>query len=683
MNKNKKIGMIIAIVVLLIILISYIGYIIYTKINNEKENNKPEEIFQSYIEYLNNENYSEVYNYLARESKNIISEEDFIKQYQDFHEELSISSIEVQDVKFEKVDNNNSRVIYTNKYNTIYGDINFQNTINLVKQEDKKYYINWDYNILYPNFSKDDKIDIDRTLAKRGSIIDRNGKLLAGSGYVANIGLVPGWMNSETKTQDIAKVAELLNMSVDKVNKKLTASYVKDNTFVELATISKEKLTVLNSLNEIDGVKIKDVASRVYPFGKKAAHLTGYVQKANAQDLENNKEYDENTLIGRTGLEYVYENRLKGKNGYEITLKDKDGKVKKTMLKTEKVDGENIKITVDSDVQTNVYDLYSQDNSATVVMNSKTGEIVALVSTPSFDPNSFVLGMTTQEWNDLNNNSNNPLYARYLKAYAPGSSFKPIIGALALKTGAISTDTVYDTSGTSWQKDASWGNYYITTLKQYSEPANLLNALINSDNIFFAKTALKIGTEALEEQLKNLGFETDFSFEMNLTKSQISNDGKFKNDVQLADSGYGQGQIMINPVHYAAIYSIFANDGNMVQPYIEYKDVSNNTYLKEGVISKEIADVIKNDMIQTIENPNGTANGAKISGVTLAGKTGTAETKTSKGEDAKEYGWFNAFNVEESGSTQYMVVSMVENVENKGGSSYVVKLVKSIFENIL
>lgn len=236
-------------------------------------------------------------------------------------------------------------------------------------------------------------------------------------------------------------------------------------------------------------------------------------------------------------------------------------------------------------------------------------------------------------------------------------------------------------AGTSWQKDNSWGSYFITTLKTYDGNANLQNALINSDNIFFAKTALKIGAEKMEEQLKNIGFENNIEFEIALSNSKISNEGKFTGEVQLADSGYGQGQILVNPVHFAAIYSSFVNDGNMIKPYLEFKNDGDAEYLKENAFSKEVADEIKSDLIQVVENPEGTAYPGRIEGLTIAGKTGTAETKASKGESTKEYGWFNAFVADSGSENQLLIVSMVENVEDKGGSSYVVNKVKGIFEN--
>jgi penicillin-binding protein len=683
-NKKTKIIVLVITLILVIAILGGVGLFIYFKnAENKKSLNTPEDVIGTYTEYLNNKDYSAAYELLSQDSKNTISKDDFVKEYEKIYGDLGFQSIEISNSSVENKNYNDSNISYVAKMKTSFGEINYDNKLSLKKQDDKKYYINWDYETIYPELKKNDKIDIQKKYAKRGSLIDRNGVLLAGGGYNASIGLVPGWMNEETKTQDIAKVAELLGMSVESINKKMSASYVKEDTFVELTTVSKDSQTLLMSLKDIKGIKIKDIASRTYPAGASAAHLTGYVQKANADDLKNNPQYDENSVIGRTGLEKVYEERLRGIDGYEINLVDEKGNSKKTILKTEKADGEDIKLTIDSEIQKIVYDTYAADNSATVVMNPKTGEILALVSTPSFNPNKFVIGMSSQEWNELSNNSNNPLYARFLRSYAPGSSFKPVTAAIALQTGALTADTEMEASGTSWQKDNSWGSYFITTLKTYAGPANILNALINSDNIFFAKTALRIGSQRFEEKLKSIGFENDIEFDMGLANSKISNEGKFTSEVQLADSGYGQGQIQLNPVHFASIYSSFVNEGKMIMPYLEYRETAEVKYLNENAFSKETAETIKNDLIQVVESPDGTAHPGKIDGVTIAGKTGTAETKAAKGENAKEIGWYNAFIADPNSQKQYLIVSMVENVENKGGSIFVVNKVKSIFEKIM
>ena len=320
-------------------------------------------------------------------------------------------------------------------------------------------------------------------------------------------------------------------------------------------------------------------------------------------------------------------------------------------------------------------------------MNYNTGEVLALVSTPSYDANDIALGVTNEEWETLQNDEKKPMYNRYLSSYVPGSSLKPVIGAIGLKYNSFTADEDFGTSGTKWQNDTSWGDLYVTTLETYSGPANLQNALKYSDNIYFAKAALKIGRNNLQKGLDEFGFNDKISFVQDIGKSSY---GTMDSDASIANSGYGQDQMMVNPIHMAMIYSSFANGGNMVMPVIEKQEKNNlsgnivnssnsNTtnatkYYKENVISKEIANEIKQDLIKVVEE--GTGKAAKVDGKTIAGKTGTAEIKENQqDEEGTEIGWFDAF--DEDG---LVVVSMCENVKDRGGSHYLLPKVKKIFE---
>ena len=224
----------------------------------------------------------------------------------------------------------------------------------------------------------------------------------------------------------------------------------------------------------------------------------------------------------------------------------------------------------------------------------------------------------------------------------------------------------------------------MTTLHEY-EPVILKNALIYSDNIYFAQTALKIGAESFASSLDKIGFNQSIDFPLTLSKSQYANDNgtKIEGETKLADSGYGQGDILVNPIHMAAIYSAFANDGNMIKPRIEYDEEKNGEILIENAFSKEAADTIENDLIQVVENPEGTANDMKISGTTIAGKTGTAELKTSS-EDTKSgtLGWFDCYTIDRQNGTNMLIISMVENVQDNsdGGSHYLIRKIRTLFE---
>lgn len=422
---------------------------------------------------------------------------------------------------------------------------------------------------------------------------------------------------------------------------------------------------------------------REYPYGEVAAHLVGYIRGISTEELEAHKGegYTESSLIGKTGLELAFEDRLKGKNGSGIYIVDENENTLKTIAETDIEDGETIKTTIDIELQKEIYDEFNGDNGLSVVMNSKTGEVLAMVSTPSFDSNKFITGFTDEEWNTLSSSEDTPMFARYESTWAPGSSFKPVTGAIGLTSGSFTAEENFGTSGTSWQNNSSWGDYKVTTLTTYSGAANLRNALIYSDNIYFAKAALKIGSDTFAKQLLNIGFDKSIDFPISMSTSQFAENNEFASEVQLADSGYGQGQVLVNPLHMASIYSAFVNDGNMIKPHIELSD--NTEYLVENAFSKDAAEEIIDDMIQVVENRNGTAHEAKISGVTIAGKTGTAELKSSKDEDGEELGWFNAIVVSDDKSEQIVTINMIENVEDRGGSHYLLPKVKNIISSYL
>ena len=166
-----------------------------------------------------------------------------------------------------------------------------------------------------------------------------------------------------------------------------------------------------------------------------------------------------------------------------------------------------------------------------------------------------------------------------------------------------------------------------------------------------------------------------------MSSSQFAENNEFISEGQIADSGFGQGKLLVNPLHMASIYSAFVNEGNMIKPHIEYSE--NTEYWIKNAFSKDVANTIKDDLVQVVENSGGTAHEAKISGVKLAGKTGTAELKATKEDKGEELGWFNAFVVSDKSDEQILTINMVENVENRGGSHYLLPKVRRIIEEYI
>lgn len=671
---NKKIIIWIIIVIAIVLVIAG-GIILYT---NNKIKSNPEDIWNQYIAYINEQKYDEMYDLLTDDSKTQISKDDFVSRNKNIYDGIDMTDMKVEITNVENEDSKTSKITYNSTMNTEAGQIDFQNTVRLTKNKDKenRYGINWSSSLIFPQLNNTDKVRIKTISAERGLITDKKGQLLAGKGTVSSVGIVPGKLG-ENKDESIEEMASLLGVTADSINKSLSASWVKDDSFVPIKKVSIDDTELKNQLLQIPGVKITTDKGRTYPLGEAAAHLVGYVQNITAEELQENrgKGYTSTSVIGKAGLEKIYEERLKGKDGVEIYIEGSDGARKADIAKIDVQNGEDIKLTIDSSIQTKLYNELKDNEGCFVVMHPKTGELLALVSTPSYNPNDFALGMNTEKWNSIKNDEKNPMLARYLQSYCPGSIFKPITGAIGLTTDSLKVEDTFSYSGLSWKKDG-WGEYDITTLTAYNGPKNLKNALIYSDNIYFAQAALQIGKSNFTSGLKKIKFGENIDFTLATSKSQYSNSDDIQNEKVLADSGYGQGEILVNPIHMASIYSAFANDGNMIKPYLEVKDDNKTEYLVESAFSKEAANTIKEDLIQVVEQ--GTAKDMKVSGRTIAGKTGTAELKGSKDAEADVLGWFDCFTADEN-NNQLLIISMVENGRNLGGSHYLISKIKSLF----
>ena len=386
------------------------------------------------------------------------------------------------------------------------------------------------------------------------------------------------------------------------------------------------------------------------------------------------------SVIGKTGLETLYEKELKGTDGCEICIVDANGNKKSVIAYEPRKDGEDIHITIDGDLQSTLYEQFKEDRGCSVALNPYTGEVLALVSTPSYDNNDFVRGMDNSQWSALNENEDRPLYNRFRQTWCPGSTFKPVIAAIGLKVGAFTANDDFGNEGLAWQKDSSWGDYTVTTLHDY-EPVILKNALIYSDNIYFAKAALKIGADQLMQSLNQIGFNQELPFDIKMSESQYSNMDKIETEIQLADSGYGQGQILVNPLHLASIYTAFLNDGNMIKPYLHADggSTSSEIWIKDA-FSPQIVSEVMEGLEGVVNNPEGTGYGACREDIRLAGKTGTAELKDTSGT---EIGWFTVFTTDRDTKNPILLISMVENVKDIGGSGYVVEKDKAILDEYL
>lgn len=669
------------------------GVTAYVLIFSEGKIAKPDELLITYMDYISEQNYKGMYQMLDVEASEQISEEDFIKRNSAIYEGIEIENMTTTIISYNEERN---VVQYQSAFDTVAGNISFENEAYFLKREDG-YKLVWSDSLIYPGLSSTDRVKVSTTQAKRGEIIDRNECLLAGPGVASSVGIVPGKLENRDST--IEQIAELLKMKPEEIEKKLSAKWVKADSFVPVKTLQKVEEIELMSMEpdeevikeherqqqllEIPGIMISDTEVRAYPLGDAAAHLVGYVQSVTAEDLEKHagEGYTASSVIGRSGAERLFESELKGQNGCRIYIVDAEGNTKQELADRLVENGKTIKLTIDSKLQSALYDQFREDKSCSVAMNPYTGEVLALVSTPSYDNNDFIMGLSSEKWMALNEDENKPLYNRFRQVWCPGSTFKPITAAIGLESGAVDPNENYGNAGLSWQKDASWGSYYVTTLHAY-DPVILENALIYSDNIYFAKAALKIGAEEMKNSLLRLGFQDEIPFEVGMAESQYSNTEDIETEIQLADSGYGQGQILVNPLHMACIYTAFGNKGNMIKPYVVYRSDAEPEYWIPNAFSENTTDIVLEGIKKVINDSHGSGYAAHREDVLLAGKTGTAEIKASKGDTSgTELGWFAIFTAESTEEHPILIVSMVEDVKGRGGSGYVVQKDKEVLES--
>ena len=654
MEIKKKYIIGISVCVLLIVSVFFI-------FNQGKSN---EQVVTEYFELLKKKDYKQMYQMLNQKTVYTPTQKYFVEKYKEIYDDIGANNIQVK-----ILDEKNDIVKYQISMDTVAGTIEYKNKIGVKNEQ-----IQFNNNLIMKDYKDGCKIKVTTyNPEKRGRILDRNGKVLAEDGKGYSVGLVKGKLNGEN---DYGQIAKYLETDVETIQKKMSASWIKDDSFVPIKTVSEitKNGLVYNGILNISGVKISTVGIRTYPYDKIASHVVGYVQNVNAEDLKKHKNegYNSTSVIGRSGIEAVYEKQLRGSSSGKIDLVDKNDKVIENLCALE-IDKspQDITLTIDIDLQQSLYNEYQNDKSASVALNPKTGEVLALVSTPSYSNNDFVLGLSTDKWNALNNDSNQPMMSRYKQTYTPGSTMKPITAAIGLETKTIDPDKDLGAKD-KWQKDSSWGSYYVTTLHAPS-PNNLKNAITYSDNVYFARSALNIGKDNLFKYYKNLKIGERIPFELALNKSQYINKNQKANDQLIGDSGYGQGQILMNPLQLASIYSAFVNNGSIYRPHLV--EQGEQMWIQR-VFSDKTVKTIKEDLINVIADEKGTGHAIYRDNVILAGKTGTAEIKQSQSDTTgTELGWFTVMTTDSK--QPLLITTMVEDVKDRGGSGYVVEHTKT------
>lgn len=647
-------------------------------------NNQPtaESRFQSYVKAWQNRNFTAMYGFLSESSRKSISKPAFVARYQRIYDGITAGKMTASVKKADQ--NKKNSVPFKVTLATVAGPVSFSQSVQMTQEKrnnQQNWYVNWQPSLILPGMKTGDKVRVDTAPSKRGEILDRNGKPLAMDGTAASIGVVPGQLGTGSgRSQTISRLSQVLGVTNQQISDALAASWVKVDSFVPIRTVDATNLSLIRQATTLPGVVKTNVGSRVYPDGQASGHLTGYVGPITADLLKKypNAGYSDTSVIGRAGLEQLFENQLRQHDGATIVLLNSSGAQKGIIARTAPKNGQNVQLTIDQTVQDALFQEMKSNSGTAAAINPKTGDILGLVSAPSYDPNSFALGISSSAYTKLNNDPMKPLQNRFTAASAPGSVFKPVTAAIALDHQAINPAQSVAINGLKWQNDKSWGNFYVTRLDS-APSVNLEQALYLSDNIYFAQTALKIGGSTFAADAKKFGFGEPLPIPYPMQPSTISNSGNLNDSLLLANSGYGQGQVSVNPLHLSLVYSAFVNDGSMIKPRL-IKTSAPPVIWKKNVMSAATAQLLNKDLIQVVNNPAGTAHDAQINGLSLAGKTGTPEFKMKQGQSGRENGWFVAYNTD---NPRLLVTMVVENTQNQGGSHSVTPKVRNVFQKLL
>lgn len=515
--------------------------------------------------------------------------------------------------------------------------------------------------MILPQLSGKATVQLTTQAATRGKILDRNGKALAEEGTAAEAGMIRGKLGTGTTlANNLKKISAAFDVDVSSLKTLLNQSWVTDDNFVPIKVVTDNPT--------LTGVTYQTVTQRTYATGEASAQLIGYVGEVTADDIKKNATYHTGDIIGKAGLEKTYNKQLAGQAGGELTIVAGSGKVT-TLISRKKQNGQNIQLTIDSKLQTKAYNQLKGKKGAVVTINPQTGELLTLVSTPSYDPNKFVSGISQSDYDKYANDADHPFISRYTQRYAPGSTFKMLTAGVALDNGTITTSTTKSIKGLKWQKDSSWGDYKVTRVDDVA-PENLTQALLHSDNIWFAQTALKMGKSAF---LKGIApfFKQTNKLPLTMNVPQISNSGKLDKEVLFADTSYGQGQILMSPIQQAVAYTSVMNGGKMQSPSL----LLNKTTGTTQVLKASTANTLKQALTQVVDNSEGTAHGLKLSGHSIAAKTGTAELKAKQGVDGTTNGFLMAADAD---NNSYLMMAMIEGT----GSKEVVTTMKPFVESL-
>ena len=634
--------------------------------------------FETFEEKFVNEDYEGLFTLLSYDSQQLISKEEFVARYSNIY-----GGIQARNMVIEKgeIDNENNSIPFKLSMDTIAGPISHSDFELPFVKEDGEFRIVWSERLIFPMMESGDRVSVRTEESTRGSIIDRTGEKLAKDGLVSRVGIHPAIFDVSDRDAKIQELSSLLDISEEFIINRLEANTNPDHfvTIVDLLQDSPKLEPLKNRGSE--GILIEDHAGRVYKNHEAFGRMVGFVGAISAEALEADTEgvYHATSMIGKAGLEQTHEVVLRGIDGIEIFI-ERDGVNVETLVKRAVHHGEDIQLTIDSELQILVYESMGGERGSASAVDPKTGEVLALVSSPSYNSNIFTTYLTRTEQARREEIEFADEANRFAAVYSPGSTFKLNTAAIGLENGTIHPRELVRIDGMQWQLNSTWGDYRVTRINSQGA-VTLRDAIKFSDNIYFAKQALEIGAEQFLRGSEKFTIGTPLTIGFPLNQSQIvNNEDGLQSEILLADTGYGQGEILVTTLNVALDYSMLANNGNIMNPVLIKTEDFEPNILKENIVSEENLAILQDAFVAVIEESDGTGHKSRIEGIRLAGKTGTAEIKQVQGEVGSQNGWFVATDLDES---RISIAIMIEDVQDNVGTLGVVEMVRQVLAEYL
>jgi penicillin-binding protein 2 len=514
----------------------------------------------------------------------------------------------------------------------------------------------WQLQILqgseYRKLSEANRLRITSIPAPRGIIFDRNGVPLVKNSPYFCASLIPG----EFDRSKISSLSKVLNMHVEEILKKINKDSLspfepiklkQGLSFPEVARIEARR-------SDFQGLIIEIEVSREYIYGKIGSHLIGYLGKLNPSQSKDPalKDVPPDAYIGQWGVERLFDNVLRGTPGKRIIEVNALGREIRLLQENPPIKGKDITLSIDINLQKEAEKAFGERAGALVAIEPNSGEILSMISKPSFDPNLFTKGISYNEWMTLTHDRKNPMLNRALQSrYPPGSTFKIVTAIAALEEGIISPNTKVDCRG-----GIDYGRWHFGCWRKHGHGVlSLHRAIVESCDVYFYEAGKRLGIDKIYDYAVSLGLGKKTGIELGEERQGLIPNTKWKLENkklpwflgETFNAAIGQGYISVTPIQLAVMISTIANGGNLYKPTL-IKDTK-PILLGKVKISPDNMNVVKSSLSGVVNEPAGTGWAAKSQLINIGGKTGTAQVVAMKkgsqylSEKFRDHAWFVAF----------------------------------------